>query len=451
MASATRASAASPRGADVLAIGFGTTVVMWAIAYLSLMQLGLVVGEVLFGAMLLLPLLGGVAAARLAGRGVVGGAMVGFVCGALNLLLVGSLVASEEPGEWAASAALWAGGTIVVPTVLAAIGAAIGTALRGGAVARERNWPFVFVMVAGGATLLLITTGGLVTTLMAGMAVPDWPESFGHNMLLFPLSKMTGGVYYEHAHRLYGMLVGVTGMTTAAAMILWDRRWSVRLLAIGILALICVQGYMGGMRVTENSIPLAIVHGVNGQIILALTVGLAMMMTNAWKTAPARLMESAGLDRGLSLALLGAVLLQIVLGAMYRHLQAAPEPSIGMLMGLRHGHAFLGSSLVVVLSLVANMRAVSVNNDVLPVKRAGKAVLHTMILQALLGVATFLVVPSNPRPPAEPVPIAETVLATMHQAVGAVLLSAAMANALWTCRMLRKPSVAATHAKPQAA
>jgi hypothetical protein len=113
---------------------------------------------------------------------------------------------------------------------------------------------------------------------------------------------------------------------------------------------------------------------------------------------------------------------------------------MGVLMGLRHGHAFLGSTLVVVLVLAVSMRAVSVNDAILPVKRSGKVLLHTMILQAVLGVAAFLVVPTNPRPVTDPVPLAETIIATAHQVIGAVLLAAALVNALWAWRMLVKPA-----------
>ncbi len=438
MMNATLGMQASRRGADVLAIGFGATVVMWAIAYVSLMQPGQVVGELLFGAIVLCAVGAGFAAVRLAGRGVGGGAMAGLVCGALNLLLVGSLIAGEKPGEWARDAALWAGGTLLAPTFLAAIGAAIGTAWPANPAARHRNWPFVFVMVASCAVFLLLATGGLVTTLVAGLAVPDWPSSFGHNMLLFPLSKMTGGVYYEHAHRLYGMLVGVTGITTAIAMFVWDRRRSVRVLGVMVLLLICVQGYMGGKRVTETSIALAIVHGINGQIVLALMLSLAMMLSRPWKDGTPAIKPGAGADHALSLALLAAMLIQVTMGAMYRHLQAAPEPSMGALMGLRHAHSFLGSMLVVALVLATSMRAVSVNSDVLPVKRAGKAMLHTMILQVLLGVATFLVVPTQPRPIGDPVPLTETIFATIHQVIGALLMALVVVNVFWVRRMLKK-------------
>jgi cytochrome c oxidase assembly protein subunit 15 len=59
------------------------------------------------------------------------------------------------------------------------------------------------------ATGVLIAPRGLVTNTGAGLAVPDWPSTFGHNLFLFPWSQMTGGIFYEHSHRLVGALVGL--------------------------------------------------------------------------------------------------------------------------------------------------------------------------------------------------------------------------------------------------
>jgi cytochrome c oxidase assembly protein subunit 15 len=50
--------------------------------------------------------------------------------------------------------------------------------------------------------------GGLVTSKQAGMSVPDWPNSYGYNMFLFPPSQWVGGILYEHVHRLKGTIVG---------------------------------------------------------------------------------------------------------------------------------------------------------------------------------------------------------------------------------------------------
>ena len=57
-------------------------------------------------------------------------------------------------------------------------------------------------------TFPLIFLGGLVTSHGAGMSVPDWPNSYGYNMFLFPPSRWTGGILYEHTHRLLGTVVG---------------------------------------------------------------------------------------------------------------------------------------------------------------------------------------------------------------------------------------------------
>ena len=59
------------------------------------------------------------------------------------------------------------------------------------------------------SVLGLIGSGGLVTSHEAGMAVPDWPNSFGYNMFLFPISHWVGGVFFEHTHRLIASLVGL--------------------------------------------------------------------------------------------------------------------------------------------------------------------------------------------------------------------------------------------------
>ncbi|HXU78035.1 MAG TPA: COX15/CtaA family protein, partial [Methylomirabilota bacterium] len=70
-------------------------------------------------------------------------------------------------------------------------------------------------------TLALIAVGGLVTSHEAGMAVPDWPNTYGYNMFLFPISKWMGGILYEHSHRLVASLVGL--LTTVMAGWLWVR------------------------------------------------------------------------------------------------------------------------------------------------------------------------------------------------------------------------------------
>ena len=125
---------------------------------------------------------------------------------------------------------------------------------------------------------MLISIGGLVTGFRAGMAVPDWPNTYGSNMFFYPLAKMTGGVFYEHAHRLLGSLVGLTTLTLAILLSI-HRRSIGALVLIWIVGLcVLLQGVMGGLRVTDNSTHLAVVHGFFAHVILAGMVGVAVLL-----------------------------------------------------------------------------------------------------------------------------------------------------------------------------
>ena len=73
----------------------------------------------------------------------------------------------------------------------------------------NNRWLHRFAVLTALATLGLIGIGGLVTSHEAGMSVPDWPNSYGYNMFLFPPSKWIGGILYEHTHRLLASTVGL--------------------------------------------------------------------------------------------------------------------------------------------------------------------------------------------------------------------------------------------------
>src|ERR1043166_3088354 len=73
---------------------------------------------------------------------------------------------------------------------------------------RYNDWLNRFAWVTAFATLLLICSGGMVTSKGVGLAVPDWPTTFGYNMFLFPVSKWIGGIFFEQTHRLGGGRIG---------------------------------------------------------------------------------------------------------------------------------------------------------------------------------------------------------------------------------------------------
>ena len=237
---------------QTLALGFATTAAQWALAYVAMIGPGQIIGDALFALTLACPVVAGFIAAR-AMRDQASALGVGCVSGFVNLLVVGALVGGgSSDTAMIVQGAIWSVGMLVVSGVLAMFGAWLSQRIfttGGAAKISQWSWPApaaLFAMVSAATIFLLLITGGLVTGLEAGLAVPDWPNSFGHNMLLYPVSEMKGGVYYEHAHRLFGMLVGVTTFTMVLVVFREDRRTWVRALACFALFMVCVQGLMGG-------------------------------------------------------------------------------------------------------------------------------------------------------------------------------------------------------------
>src|SRR2546430_5921897 len=81
--------------------------------------------------------------------------------------------------------------------------------MNSGNSARSTNWLNRFAWLTAVATLFLICSGGMVTSKGVGLAVPDWPTTFGYNMFLFPFSKWIGGIFFLHTHRLISFAVWV--------------------------------------------------------------------------------------------------------------------------------------------------------------------------------------------------------------------------------------------------
>jgi cytochrome c oxidase assembly protein subunit 15 len=168
------------------------------------------------------------------------------------------------------------------------------------------------------ATLLLVTAGGMVTSTQSGLSVPDWPTTYGYNMFTFPLSKMVGGIFYEHGHRLIASVVGLLTI----GLVLWQRRgeprrW-VRQLGWTALAAVILQGALGGLTVIYL-LPdaISISHAGLAQIFFCLTVTIALVTARSW-TAAAPAVDDPRLRRR-SIVLVSAVYLQILIGATMRH------------------------------------------------------------------------------------------------------------------------------------
>ncbi len=180
------------------------------------------------------------------------------------------------------------------------------------------------------ATFLLIGSGGLVTSLNAGLAVPDWPASFGYWFYLPARIWADVAVMMEHNHRLTGAFAGLICIATVIASVrAFGWRSRVAVLAYAVLAAYIYQGVMGGLRVTEKSVPLAVIHGVQGQLLFMLVVLLASCLGRYPARIKAAVAGFAGKQvisptaYGLTLTFVVLMMMQLLLGAAVRHTQSA--------------------------------------------------------------------------------------------------------------------------------
>src|SRR5438309_9039159 len=149
---------------------------------------------------------------------------------------------------------------------------------------RYSAWFNRFAWFTAFATLLLICSGGMVTSKGVGLAVPDWPTTFGYNMFLFPVSKWIGGVLFEHTHRLIASTVGF--LTIILALWLWrvEDRSAVKTLGLIAVAGVILQGILGGLRVTMLKDQIGIFHACLAQAFLGLIVLIAIVNANFWRS-----------------------------------------------------------------------------------------------------------------------------------------------------------------------
>lgn len=424
--------------AAVFPIGMATAVAMWTAGYIARLPFIEAPPVLLFFVLMTLVLIGGRFAATRHLDRIRAGIVCGTVVAILDLLVLGSFVVPE--GEEISGARMMPLGMsflffITICIILAVLGAASkkpGSSTR----AQGIEW---MAWTAFTATMVLVGIGGLVTSEEAGMAVPDWPASFGSNMFLLPLSRMTGAIYYEHAHRLFGALVGL--VTVSLTLYLWclsSSRWLKVLAGVASVQVI-VQGVLGGLRVTEVdsatvidgtvsewgesslSLALRVVHGMNGQLFLALLAVIVAISMSHWRTTPRG--STDRYDRWGSVLLALLLLGQLLLGALSRHISRD-----WVLWHL--GGAFVVLPMVVFLGVrgglptKAPMRA-----------RIGILLVIATAVQVALGFATLAVTSGQVRIASSGV--TETLLATSHQTLGGLILALAAALLCWAFRPAR--------------
>lgn len=186
------------------------------------------------------------------------------------------------------------------------------------------HWLHHYTRLLAAASLLLLTAGGLVTSTGSGLAVPDWPNTYGYFMFAFPLSKMVGGIFYEHGHRLIASIVGMLTVGLAVWISRTDRRRWVRHLGWTALLMVIAQGTLGGLTVIYFLPPLiSISHAGLAQLFFALIVSLAVFTSRGWHLRYDRRtpLNDSTLGR-LALVIPVLVYAQILIGATMRHTDA---------------------------------------------------------------------------------------------------------------------------------
>lgn len=124
-------------------------------------------------------------------------------------------------------------------------------------------------------TLFLIALGGHVTSTESGLAVPDWPTSYGFNMFLFPWTRMVGGIFWEHSHRLVASGIGLLTLILTMLFFYFEKRFWLKMLMFSALLAVITQGLLGGLRVVWLKAELGIVHAAIAQIFFCMLCLLA--------------------------------------------------------------------------------------------------------------------------------------------------------------------------------
>ena len=204
-----------------------------------------------------------------------------------------------------------------------------------------------FAWITAAATFVLIGLGGLVTSKGAGMAVPDWPTTYGYNMFLFPVRLWTGGIFYEHTHRLFASMVGLLTVILAAWLWLRDSRPWLRWLGLVAVAAVVLQGVLGGLRVTLFKDEIGIFHATLAQLFFVLVTLIALFASGLGEKL-ARAVRQARVSqatRWLAFGTTSLILVQLVLGATMRHQHAGLGVRIFRWLMERFGHRWTQRSL----------------------------------------------------------------------------------------------------------
>lgn len=316
---------------------------------------------------------------------------------------------------------------------------------------RRSPWPHRLAIALALVTFPLIWVGGLVTTYDAGMAVPDWPGTFGYNLLLYPWESWLAApwdLFIEHGHRLLGAAAGIVAVGLLAVVCVFDRRHWVIGLAAGALLLVIFQGLLGGARVLMNERSVALIHGCVGPIFFAYLAGMIVVLSPRWAANVASAEPVATALVRAAWFTVAIALLQLILGAVIRHVPLAASPGV------------FRAALVMHL-VVAGLLAIQTGWTLWTSRSSAGLVVPAMLLAALvagqlaLGAATYVAKYSWPAwfgdyafaasYVVQEKSLTQSLITTAHVATGSLILFVAM---LLAVRATFRPVLSTQHSRP---
>lgn len=290
-------------------------------------------------------------------------------------------------------------------------------------------WLRRFTKAVAASTLFLIFAGAMVTSTGSGLAVPDWPLSYG--MLLPP---MVGGIFYEHGHRMIAATVGALTVIQAIWLQMREPRKKVRLLGWASVGAVIAQGLLGGLTVLFFLPPaISIAHAGLAEIFFCMNVTIAFLMS-AW-FCPTERVAAQNLPSGTTTVLTLFVYAQILVGALMRHLGAGlaipdfplafgrliPEMT-SPLVAINFTHR-VGALIVAGLALTVSIQLTGEGSPRAP-RRLSRLLLAVIGAQILLGGVTVL---SGKHP----------LVTSLHVMTGALTLAVSLLLCLSTRRVMR--------------
>jgi cytochrome c oxidase assembly protein subunit 15 len=281
----------------------------------------------------------------------------------------------------------------------------------------ERFWLHRYAILLAVCTLFLVVAGASVTSKEAGLSVPDWPLSYGQVM-----PQMTGGVFFEHGHRMVATAVGFMTIILAVWLARVETRRWMKILGFAALGGVIFQGLLGGLTVKLLLPPaVSVCHACLAQLFFSTTVVIAVFTSKNWLSGP-EIVEDHGWPSLRSLAIVTPVMVlaQIALGAAFRHRAIGVLPHVLFSMVVTLAVLFIATF---VMHQFPEHRALST---------AAKALLGVTFLQVMLGVAAYYT-----RLQAAQQPLAMVLTTVAHVATGGLTMASSVILSIQILRNVR--------------